>query len=371
MIVAIDARPLISDKPSGIGVYLVEVLESFKNRSDNNTYILYSNKAINNKYSFPSNFVVKIIPGKIGTLWLRYVVPKHLLLDGVDVFWGTQHILPRNVGRVRYVVTIHDLALLIHPQWGSFVNSVMQNIYCKRSIFSADIIFADSESTRRDIIRLGVDGNKVKTVYLGKPYCIDNLSDENEKRILSELKIESPFYLFVGTIEPRKNIETIVSAFEMMKSENEEVSLVLAGGLGWKYKTLVKQINRSKYKNSIIMPGYISDEEKAVLYRHCISLVFPSHYEGFGIPILEAYNYKAIVITSSNSSLKEVGGEPAFYIKNETDVNDLYELMKKAKRLNSAEKDIIIKKEQSHLNSFSWNTCGDLVISEIESLHNK
>lgn len=369
MIIGIDARPLISDKPSGIGVYLSEVLNVFKKSSNDNVFILYSNKPISSKYSFPNNFQIRVIPGKIGTLWLRYIVSKYLSLDGVNVFWGTQHILPKKVGNVKFVLTVHDLALLVNPRWGSHINAIMQNIFCRASIQDADVIMTVSESTRKDIIRLcNVNEEKTKTIYLGRPKIYSNLDVNEEKELLKSMKINRPYYLYLGTIEPRKNIDTIIAAFEKIQHEKSDTQLVLAGGLGWKYEPILKKIEESQCKDNIILTGYVSENQKSALYHNCIAFVFPSHYEGFGIPVLEAMENHSLVITSNNSSLSEVGGKAVMYIQDENDVVELANMMAYVRYLDNSQKKELLEKEQYQLQKFSWFECGVNTLNILEGV---
>lgn len=358
MIIGIDARPLISDKPSGIGVYLSEVLNVFKNSSNDNNFILYSNKPISSKYSFPNNFQIKVIPGKIGTLWLRYIIPRSLVLDDVDVFWGTQHILPKRNNKIKYILTVHDLSLIINPSWGSIKNAIMQNLFTKASIRDADILIADSKSTKKDIERLcKVQSNKIKTIYLGGVERYLNFDDKLVKATLEKYNITNKFFYYVGTIEPRKNIGTIVKAFERVCNFYPNIQLVLSGGLGWKYKPILELIEKSTVSKNIVRTGYISTVEKAILLNNAQAFVFPSHYEGFGIPVLEAMTQGTLVITARNSSLCEVGGDAAFYMENESDSDELEKLMETILSMPKEARIFRIEHGLQIAKAFSWDVC--------------
>lgn len=365
MNIGIDARPLISDNPTGVGIYLVNIMGYIALNDTENDYILYSNISLSSKYSFPKNVTVKIIKGKVGTLWLRYILPKQIKMDAIDVFWGTQHILPRKVDGIRYVLTVHDLALLVNPQWGSHLNSFMQNIFARMSIKNADRIIAVSNSTKNDIVRIcRFNENKVSVIYEGvENNHLKNIANDNS--ILAKFNIDKKYYLYLGTLEPRKNIDTIVRAFESIAAADDNVILVLAGGIGWKFKQTLKYIKNSKYKEKIIFTGYVSEDEKEVLLKNCICFLFPSHYEGFGIPVLEAFALRTLVITSKRSSLPEVGGDAAFYIENENEADELSKIMYYVYTMNAAEKLARIQKGVDQVSRFKWSECGKKTLSLI------
>ena len=371
MRIGIDARPLIAEKITGIGTYLLNVLDYIFEKDQENEYILYTNKPLNKKYMYSSRITEKCIDGKVGTIWLRYVLPSIIKKDNIDVFWGTQHILPKKVKGIKYVLTVHDLALLLNPSWGTIVNSLMQNIFARLSIRSADKIIADSLSTKKDICKIcKVRNEKIDVVYLGNIkndiiWVGNTISD-----LIQKYDIKGPYYLYLGTIEPRKNIETIITAFEIIAKKEKDTILVLAGGLGWKYKNILRHIKNSPYNNRIIMTGYINEKEKKVLLKNCICFLFPSHYEGFGLPILEAFSNNAMVITSYNSSLAEVGGNAAFYVKNENSVKELSDLMCEVRQLSSDEIIKRIELGNRQVEKFSWQECGEKTWKTILKMKN-
>ena len=153
MRIGIDARPLISESPSGIGIYLLEILRNFEKKEDI-TYILYTNEPIRNQDPVLAGFEKRVVSGKIGTFTVCFGLNKALKADKIDEFWGTEHMIPLNCPTIKKILTVHDLALLINPSWGSRKNAIMQNIFCRLSCKCADRIIAVSDATRNDITRL-------------------------------------------------------------------------------------------------------------------------------------------------------------------------------------------------------------------------
>lgn len=309
MRIGVDARPLISETPSGIGIYLLEILKNF-NYNNEVQYVLYSNEPIRNPEPVLINLEQHVVGGKTGTISVCFELGKQLKKDNIDVFWGTEHMLPLNCRTVKKVLTVHDLALMINPSWGSRKNAIMQNVFCRLSCKFADKIIVVSEATRNDITNLLKINKERITVILNGGYTDVNLSTEIIKDIEKRIGITGKrFFAYIGNIEPRKNIVGVIKAFEKVNEQcPNPCYLVLAGKMGWRTEPIRTAIEQSAYRDYIIEPGYISEDEKKYLMNKAIAFVFPSNYEGFGIPIVEAFSCGGIVITARNSSLPEVGG---------------------------------------------------------------
>ena len=167
MRIGVDARPLISEFPSGIGIYLLEILKNIK-RTDNCEYVLYSNEPIRNKEPLLKQFEQHVTKGKIGTLSVCFGLKKQLVKDRIDTFWGTEHMLPLNCKSIKKVLTVHDLALMINPSWGSRKNAIMQNVFCRISCRCANRIISVSAATKNDLIRLlNIRADAITTIYNG------------------------------------------------------------------------------------------------------------------------------------------------------------------------------------------------------------
>lgn len=365
LIIGIDARGLDGNR-TGITTYIEEVIKKLNEiKNDNNTYILYSTRKIDLNFELKDNFIIKDNNLKLGTLRVYFEYPKMLQEDGVDVFWGTQHLLPmRNYYSkdIKLILTVHDLAIHKLKTVGSFKNTIIQRLFLKTSSKNADLIMADSKSTKNDLIDLfKIEENKIEVVYLGTNFDTEySLSKSNESKILKKFNVQDKNYLFfISTIEPRKNIPTLIKAFETYRDNNikDNLKLILAGGLGWKYEEVLNLIENSKYKKDIQLPGYISKDEKKCLFHNTKCFVYPSLYEGFGLPILEAMSNNALVITSNISSIPEVGKDAATYINNVLDYNELASVIQKTLNLSINEKNKLISKGNKIVKEFTWEKC--------------
>lgn len=361
MNIGIDARNT-GKKRTGIGIYIEKIVEELNKSDKENNYYLYSDGEIDFDFKLNTNF--KKIENIGSKLKFYFGMPKLIQKDKIDVYWGTHYILPNKPKNVRFILTIHDLAIIKLKTVGSYKTTLMQKLFWKKSVKRADEIITISEATKKDIIEIyGVPEEKINVTYPGTNF--EKQANEIEKKGIEEIeekyKIKNtPFLFFLSTIEPRKNIETLIKAFDYIKeNENLNLKLIIAGGLGWKYANVLKLYEESKYKDDIIMPGYITKKEKQYFYDNAICFVYPSLYEGFGLPILEAMAYKTLVVTANNSSLPEAGGEAAFYYENTLDKRALGKRILEVMNLSEEEKENKKQKGLVQVNKFTWKECAE------------
>lgn len=369
MRIGIDVRLLEDTKAmTGIGVYLYENLIALNEIDNINEYYLFSRKPIDmssfNSYRWHN--IVKDFP--IGILWFDFILPILLGKLEIQVFWSVNHFLPLIKGRnCKYILTIHDIAILKIKGIGEYNNIIKQFMLVKRSCNKANVIIADSIATKNDLSKvLNISEEKIKVIYLGSTRT--NVRSDSRVDTSTRLKRVSNDYIFYfGTLEPRKNVITLVKAFEKVKGEFPELQLVIAGGRGWRFEATQEYINNSKDKESIVQLGYISEEEKRLLLKKCCCFAFPSLYEGFGIPVLEALSIGAVVVTSHVSSLPEVGGDCAIYIDYPTNENALASSLKKVLNLSDEERMKLTENGQKWARNFTWKHCANEIYKVIMS----
>ena len=344
---------------AGIATYLDNVLRYLGEHDRENEYILYSWLPFEAERNYGPNFTLRIVPATRGLLYLPLCLSKAVRQDDLDVFWGPSHELPWLPRKVRSVLTIHDLALLIDPHWGDKRNAFIINLYMPGCMRRAKTILSDSESTTRDMVRLcHINAKKIRTIYLGGYEDQTHLvSAEGLAAAKKKYGLGDKYFFFVGTIEPRKNIGTLVKAFELLAAKDPEVQLAIAGGIGWNCDSVLSQIKNSPYADRILQLGYVEKQEKLDLYAGASAYVLPSHYEGFGLPVLEAMSLGGIVITANNSSLPEVGGEAALYVDDENDEIALAGIMEQVVTMEPAERQRLIQLGIVQASRFSWEKC--------------
>lgn len=353
MRIGIDARSL-SYEYTGIPAYVHDVIKIWNEERTENEYYLYSNREFELDFELQSNWHVVIDKHRFGTIWATMRIPKLLKNDSIEVYWEPMNFLPPRIQGIKYYVTVHDLAVYLFPHMGTFTDAIMEKLLLKKSCKRADKIIAISKSTKEDIIQhLGIEDNKIAVIYNGdSTYKCEmaSYSDSQEKEILKKWGlIKDGFFLYVGTIEPRKNVSTVIAAYEYLREKGVfGGKLVIAGKVGWKSNKILEEREKSKYRDDIILTGYITEIEKECLYRNTICLAFPSFYEGFGFPLVEAMSVGIPVVTSRVSSLPEVGGEIPFYIEAEK-ITDRIAVAEKIKEVLSLDK---FEKETLRINSY-------------------
>jgi glycosyltransferase involved in cell wall biosynthesis len=368
MQIGVDARPLSYDL-TGIGVYLKHLLAALQKIDDQNHYFLFSNGLIdltldNRKWS-------KIEGGStrrlLSTPWMQLRGTVIAAEKGINLFWSPRHHLPLFLpSRIKTVITIHDITHLLFPATMSLPNLLVERLLMGPSLRKADSVIADSNSTAQGIrAHYPVDSDKVITIYPGKP----DLPDPATDAFHSPLDLPPRFFLFVGTLDPRKNLLRVLNAFEQIDPQMHDVHLVIVGGQGWKNRQFYQQLNTNQNKNRVVMTGFVSRQQLKLIYENAVCLLFPSVYEGFGFPILEAMSCGSPVITSRTASMPEVAGDAAMLV-DPIDTGAIASAMLEI-MTNTALRDTLITKGYQRLDNFSWEKCAQETLRVFERVHNE
>lgn len=236
------------------------------------------------------------------------------LVPEAALFHATEHLLLPLRG-VPTVLTVHDLIFRHLPQYHKPLNRWYLNLtmplYCRR----ATRIIAISEATRRDLIAAyGLPAEKIRVVYEAADERFCPQPPEVVAALRAAYGLPERYVLFVGTIEPRKNLDRLLAAFETIYAAGESDALVIAGKRGWLYDDFFARLERSSARQAVLFPGFVADEDLPALYAGAQTLVLPSLYEGFGLPVLEAMACGTPVICSNSSSLPEIAGAAALLV---------------------------------------------------------
>ena len=326
----------------------------------------------------PENWHIVNTPWAIDKqkLWFLFELPKLIKELKLDVFWGPNYSLPQKVSDVCYCLSVHDLAIFKFKHVGQWKNAIKIKLFLRRDIGHAKKVFAISESTKRDLMSMfGVPSEKIHVTYLSGG---DERKQTKQKEGMSDIRPEirrlEALFLFVGTIEPRKNILTIIKGYEQYckncKEDEKPIPLVLAGARGWNCDEIYRAAEQSPFRDRILMPGYISDDEKEMLFQKAKAFLYPSLYEGFGIPVLEAFSRGVPVVTANNSSLPEVGGDAAFYMDT-FDTEKLAAYLKELSALEEQSLKTLQERMKQQAAKFSWERCAEETLREITTAVNK
>ena len=258
---------------------------------------------------------------------------------------------------VKTVFTVHDLSLSSHPEWHPEERVKFFNHYAGEAFKYADFIVTPSEFSKLEVLKyFEFDNRKIRSVYWGydREVFYPRSKDEITK-VCDKYKIKGDYLLCVGTNDPRKNLKGV---FEAYKNLDSEISLVIAGWSGW------DKTNGVDSQNKIIFTGHLSDEELTALYSGAAALVYPSFYEGFGLPALEAMACGTPVITSDCSSLPEVGGDAVQYC-NPNDIKSIQRAIEKVIKDPSLQEDLR-KKGLARAKEFSWEKSAEEYLEVFE-----
>ncbi len=248
---------------------------------------------------------------------------------GVDLFHATEHLLPR-FSAIRTVFTLHDLIFLFHPETHKPMNRWFLTLMMPRFLRAADAVIAVSECTKRDAVRAyGIPEEKITVIYEGVSPRFRPADPAAIAAVRQKYGLPEHFILYVGTIEPRKNLTALLEAFANLQSAIGNLHLVFVGKKGWLYEGFFRRLRELGLEERVHFTGYVPDEDLPVLYSAADLFVFPSLYEGFGLPVLEAMACGVPVVCSNTSSLPEVAGDAALLV-DPTDVRALAAAMERA-----------------------------------------
>lgn len=366
MRIGIDIRFLARGVQSGVEEYTLNLLPRLFNLEKNTEFKLFYNALRKNKLDFPwvSFPNVKLYQFSIPNRFLQmssfvFDFPKtDKMIGGADVFFSPHFIFSPTSKECRKVVTFHDLSFEYYPEFFSFTRNVWHKLMkLKKQARQADLIISVSESTKDDLINLyKIDPEKIKVIYPGISEEFKKLDLSQIRQIKEKYNLPEKFILYFGTIEPRKNIIGVINAFELLKENlKSDIKLVIAGSSGWLYGDIYKAAKESKFKNEIIFTGFIEKEDKPSLYNLASLFVYPSYFEGFGFPPLEAMACGVPTIVSNCASLPEVAGEGALLV-NPYNINEIFVAMREVLTHKSLGDDLV-KRGLIQAKKFNWDSC--------------
>lgn len=361
MRIAIQASDLDHSRIDGTRVYLLELLKRFGKLDAANTFTLYHKSSFNSALTPPSfsNYQEQSLPFPKAWMQTRFawemfrVKPEKLFLpiQAAPTFFPSS---------VEVTATIHDLAFKRFPETFPFFDRLKLNFMLSTVVRQADKLIAVSESTKRDLLEFfpELPESKIKVIHHGfdQQFFGSRISDQELTNTLHQYQLVAGKYiLYVGALQPRKNLVRLIQAFEIMKKECPDAKLVLAGEAAWLSEEILTIREKSVYREDILFLGKVSFEGLRALYQGARFFVFPSLYEGFGLPLLEAFASETPVLTAKNSSLTEVAGDGALYCEAEN-VTSIAEQMRLLWQDSALRNDLVMKGKE-RLTHFSWDKC--------------
>lgn len=353
MNIGIDCRPILYTK-AGIAEYTRQLINNSPKECN---VSLFAPSRINEK--FPIHVKKKIIRmprinKHFVSLWENNLLPWACKKNKIDVFCGMRFWAPQK-GKFKKIVTVHDVAFkkikgLVPESTASKYEKIIQS-----SLRYVDHFIAVSETSKVDFCQLYcVPEEKVSVVYNGYDSFYSQEADlEYISAVRKKFGIKKDFYLFVGTIEPRKNLARLLKAYEKL-DKNKDIDLVIAGAYGWEYAEFLEVYRKSSVKDKIKTIGYLTKNELSALYHSAAAFLMPSLYEGFGIPVLEAMSAGLPVLTADNSSLGELFSKCSVQV-NSYDIDSISDGMNKVIEC----KEELSIKSVERAKEFSWKMCAE------------
>ena len=332
MRICVDISPAVHHR-AGIGRYTQELTAALLAIDAGNEYVAFYNRPAEAQVDPPLDRLRHLTtnlpnkPWRISVLLAQFArLSQDHLFPGIDLFHATDHLLPC-FKDTWSVFTLYDLAFRSYPETHTPLNRWFLTLMLPRFLRAANMVITISECTKRDAVRLyGLDEAKIRVIYGGVNPRFRPANPEVISAIRIRYSLPGRFITCVGTIEPRKNLTTLLEAYQALKSQGSDHKLVIVGKKGWLYKGFFRRLRELGLEGEVIFPGFVPDEDLPALYSAATLFVFPSLYEGFGLPPLEAMACGTPVITSNTSSLPEVVGGAGILI-DPHDVGGLVEAM--------------------------------------------
>jgi glycosyltransferase involved in cell wall biosynthesis len=359
MNIGVDIKALHAGK-AGIASYMRNTLDELQRIDTANKYFLFEKLASSYKVENPL-WTKVLLPSRLpGTLWLMFTAPLHFKRYGIDVFWGPEQIIPCILPKSRmvFVSTVHDVAFKKCPKTMQVTNYFVNKILLGKSIQRSTSVLAVSGCVRNDILAFYPNqaDNKIRVTYNGRPRrAYTALPPGNRGEHL----------FFAGSFEPRKNLLALLKALSILKSEeNLRVQLRIAGPSGWKNSALYSFIESNGLSDQVSFLGYVTDSDLAAEYGKCKAFVYPSSYEGFGLPVLEALEAGAPVLTSQGTAMEEIAGE-CCVLFNPADPRDIAAKIA-AVYSKSITVAALMEKSTTVLSRYAWEYTAKQTLDELE-----
>ncbi len=350
----------------GSGQYAASMLSEFSKVKNHNFIVYLKEKPQTHLPKETSNFKYKVFGPK--KLWTQFALPIKLSLGKKpDIFFSLGHYGPR-FSKVPYAITIFDLSYLHYPQLFNKDDLYQLVNWSKYSIEKSKHIFAISNSTKDDIIKhYKIYPSKISVTYMGydqktfKPQSKSNIDKTKTK-----YKIKGDYIVFVGTLQPRKNIERLIKAFSQVHTVVDNLSLIIVGKKGWLYDSIFQKVNNLNLTSKVIFTDFVPQEDLPPIISGSKLYVLPSLYEGFGIPVIEAQACGVPVVVSNTSSLPEVVGDSGVLVDPQS-VDSITSGITKVLSSEGLSKDLV-SKGFINIKRFSWQKCAQETLKILEDL---
>jgi len=372
MIIAINTRLLLTGRMEGIGRFTFEILKRITTKHKEHTFIFFFDRPYDSKFVFAENVIPIVLfpPSRHPILWFwyfEYSISKALKKYHADLFISTDGWMSLKT-KVKSLQVLHDLHFLNSPESLPYLTRKYYRYFFPRFIQKANRIVTVSNFSRNEILaNYPVDENTVDVVFNSTRTEYHPLNADEILHIRNEYSSDSPYFLFIGPIHPRKNADRIIEAFiEYKKKSGGPEKLLITGAHMWRNFGALKKSSIPNDSQDIIFTGYVSEETLFRITAGASCLLYVSLYEGFGIPILEAMSCDVPVITSNCSAMSEVAGDAALLVNPES-VNSIADAIQRIQTNPNLRKELV-QKGRINLQRFSWDKSAEKFWKIIEQM---
>lgn len=370
MKIAVNARFLLKDRLEGIGRFSHETLQLLVKAHPEHTFLLIFDRAYHPDFVYAENVVpVTAFPQARHPLlyywWFEWSLPRIFNTHKPDVFLSPDGFLSLRT-QVPSIPVIHDLAFEHYPQYVSRTGALYYRHFFPQFAAKASRIATVSEYTRSDLVAIyGCDPGKIDVVYNGVSGIFSPLDKEGQAATRATYAGNAPYFVFVGALQPRKNISNMLRAFDLFrKTTSSNIKLVIVGRKAWQTDQMEEIFSGMQFAEDVIFTGRLPDAELSKVMASALALVYVPFFEGFGLPVAEAFCCGIPVITSDNSSLPEVAGDAALFADPESVESIAAQFSEMA--FNSGKRGYLLEKAKERSTVFTWQKTATRLWKTIE-----
>ena len=359
MKILVNTRFLLQGKLEGIGWFTYETLKRICRDHPEHEFIFAFDRPYSEDFIFSENIIPEVAfpPARHPILWywwFEWSIPRLIKKYDADLFLSTDGFTSLRA-KIKNVLVIHDLAFEHYPQYVPNIYRQFYKTFSPKYAQRAERIATVSQYSKNDIINsYKIADEKIDVVYNGVNDRYSPLTQDEKQKARQQYAQGNPYFAYIGSLHPRKNILTLLKAFETFKqTDSGNVKLLLTGRLAWSNKEMMEFYDSMEFKDDVIFIGHANVEEIRLILGGSLALVYVSLFEGFGIPLIEAMQCETAIITSNVTSLPEVAGDAAVLVNPES-VNEVASAMKKILE-NTELRNSLIEKGKVRREQFSWD----------------
>lgn len=368
MRIGINTRSLLGQKMEGFGNYTLELVARITKAQPEHTFVLYFDRPVDPQFKFGSNVVCKSIfpPTRhpfLYVIWFQWRLKRAIQKDQLDLFWSPDGMLPLGL-KIATLSTIHDLNFEHFPKDLPWLVSKYYRYYFPKFAQQASKIITVSQTTKDDIIaRYAIASDKITVVYNGVNQVYQSMNTDEKIQFIQAQNLPENYFLFVGSLHPRKNIQRLLAAYQNFAEHNSDTQLIIVGSAMWDAQ---KFEIKTEFDHRIHFLGHLDTQKLARIMAAATAFIYIPYFEGFGMPLAEAMATQTPILAGNKSCLPEIAANAALYV-DPFDIEDIANGMKKIKNDVDLQSELK-QKGLERVKAFDWDHAAKLIWQEINNL---